>query len=156
MRVLTLPPETTAQTGANLKVIVGYADVAALGASAAAALALFDVAIGDRVQLIGTKLTTDFDFSDTGITSLGLEVGDGVDPNGYLVAQELAVDGTEIDYKTSEGAAWEAGHAYNAADTVDATFTAANGGSPLLSETTSGEVEIYFRVYSLNELAKPR
>lgn len=153
MRVLALPPN---QSGANLKVIVTAADVAALGAAAAAALALFDVVAGDRVRLIGTKVTTAFDFSDTGIDSLTAEVGDGVDPNGYLVAQQTAVDGTEIIYKTDEGAAWVGGHAYNAADTVDLTLTAATGGSPLLSECTSGEMELYFQLVSLNDLAKAR
>jgi hypothetical protein len=39
-----------------------------------------------------------------------------------------------------------------AADTLDALFTVANGGSPLCSEATSGEVEVYLFVVDLNRL----
>lgn len=141
--------------GANLLIHLTYEDVAALGASAdnsASPLALFSVAAGDIVEFVCGKLkdATGFDFSDSGITSLTLKIGDGGNDDAYLVATQLAEDGTELDYFV-ETAITNRG-VYTGADTVDAVFTSANGGSPLLSECTSGEVFLYFSVNNINRL----
>lgn len=164
MKVIALPKQTRDSHLATHKVIISYTDVAALGASATGTLALFPIntagaftktfPAGTVARFAGLNLLTAFDFSDAGITSLTAEVGDGTDPNRLLTATELAVDGTEILYKV-EGAVTQP-YAYLAADTIDVLFTAANGGSPLLSECTSGEVEIYLHITDSNALERAR
>lgn len=160
MKVIRLSPEAQARHGANIKVIVSYTDVAGIGASAAGVLQVFPASgstgmpAGTRVSNCRFNLTTAFDFSDAGITSLTAELGDGADPNRLITSTELAVDGTEILYK-AEGAVTQP-YVYLAADAIDITFTAANGGSPLLSECTSGELEVYMNITTEDDLEAPR
>ena len=151
MDLIPLPKETTALTGYTHKVVVDYADVAALGASAAATLAIYPGTgtfpagtVCDRVAL---NLVTAFDFSDAGITSLLVEVGDAGSTARLCAQTQIAVDGTEVLFF-----AQQTSYAYLVADTIDAVFTAANGGSPLLSECTSGKLEIYLGLHDLNNL----
>lgn len=153
MKVIRLTTQEKLEFGATHKVVIDYADVAALGASATGTIPMIPesgtIPAGTLVRCTGMRLVTAFDFSDAGITSLLAEVGDGGDTDRFLAQTELAVDGTEVLY----AAGLAAGYAYLAADTVDVKFTAANGGSPTLAEATSGEVEFYLDVKDLNQFA---
>lgn len=152
MKLIPLPEQSVALTGFSHKVVLTYADVAALGAAASGTIAIFPsantFAAGMCCQRVALNLKTTFDFSDAGITSCLVEVGDGGDTDRLCAQTELAVDGTEILFF----AAPQTAYAYPVADTIDAKFTVANGGSPLLSETTSGELEIYLMLVDLNDL----
>jgi len=138
---------------ATHKVIVKAADVAALGASAGpVALPILTVPVGTTVRFAGFNLVTAFDFSDAGITSLLMELGDGADPNRFLLSTETAADGTEVLFQDATPVTQP--YTYLVADTVDALFTAANGGSPLLSECNAGEIEIYLHISNKNDLER--
>lgn len=158
MQLYTLPIETTWRTRLSHKITFDYTDLVALGANASAAAAVLPdpdqtgltVPAGTAVLAGALRLTTAFDFSDAGITSLLVEVGDGGDPNRFIDQTQIAVDGTEIFYAVSSVATFP--YVYLAADTIDATFTAANGGTPLLNEATSGAGAIYLGIYDMNRL----
>lgn len=157
MKVHTLSPTDAARHFATHRITIDYADVAALGASATGTLPIIPAtgtfAAGTAFRFAGLRLVTAFDFSDTGITSLLVEIGDGSDTDRLMAQTEIAVDGTEITYYV-EGKVTQP-YVYTAADSVDAKFTAANGGSPLLSEATSGELEILLYVEDRTKIARP-
>ena len=148
--------------GGNVLVALDYNDVLALGASADNSGTPLNILpggsdtlpAGTMVKFIAGWLDggTGFDFSDAGITSLTLKLGDDGDDDRFRTAIELAEDGTEIDYFTGPHATND--HVYPSANTVDAIFTSANGGSPLLSECTSGKVFLLFATANLT--AAPR
>lgn len=164
MKVISLPAQSRNFHLATHKVIITAADVAGLGASATGTLALFPIntnglftktaPIGTVARFAGLNLITPFDFSDTGITSLTAQVGDGGDTDRLLTATEICVDGTEILHKV-EGAVTQP-YALLAADTIDVLFTCANGGTPTLAECTVGEVEIYLHITDANALERAR
>lgn len=133
---------------ANFCVTVTYEDIAALGANASATLQLFPktgtLPPGTCVRNVKLVLVTAFDFSDAGITSMLIEVGDGGDTDRFLASTQVAIDGTEVLYKGPSIST--APYTYDAADGVDLLVTVANGGSPLLNECTSGVLEIYLQV----------
>ena len=154
MKLIPLPLETVALTGFTHKVIITHADVAALGSGTSAALAIFPSSgtfpAGTAVFNAALNLTTAFDASDAAVNSLLVEVGDGTDPNRIIDQTEIAADGTEILFAASLVATKP--YAYLAADTLDATFTVAGGGSPTLAEVNAGELEIYLQIVNLNNL----
>lgn len=139
---------------ATHKVTLDYADVAALGASTTGTIAILPSSgtfpAGIRAMMVAVNLITAFDASDASINSLLIEVGDGGDTDRLLTQTELASDGTEVLFKAS--AASTQPYAYEAADTIDAKFTVAGGGTPTLAEITSGKVEIYLWIDDLNIL----
>ena len=156
MKLIPLPAMTREQTGFTHKAIVTYVDVAALGAVANGVIQVFpttgDVPVGTLVGHCAFNVITAFDFSDAGITSMLAELGDDGDTDRFVKQTEVAVDGTEVLYK---GAAMDtAPYAYVAANGIDLKVTVANGGSPLCSECTSGEMEVYLRVGDLNDLER--
>lgn len=112
-------------------------------------IAILSVALGDVVLAAGMRLNTAFDFSDAGITSLLVELGIGGATAAIMPQKQLAVDGTEILAFVTTAATATMPMTFEAADTIDALFTVANGGSPLLSETTSGKVTIFLRIGKL-------
>jgi hypothetical protein len=145
MRLMSIVPT---EQGFNWKAIITAADVAGIGASASGLLQIFprsgSVPAGTRVMDCFIRLVTAFDFSDAGITSLLAEVGDDGDPNRFAGQVQVAVDGTEV-FNTAR-ALTTSPYVYEAANGIDITFTAANGGSPLLSECNAGELEVYLRL----------
>lgn len=153
MKLIPLAPSDRKNLLATHKVILTYTDVAALGASTTGTITLFPTTgtfpIGTLARFASLQLVTAFDASDASINSLLIEVGDGGDTDRLLTQTELAVDGTEVLAKAS--AASSQPYAYPVADTIDALFTVAGGGSPLLNEITSGEVHLYFWVQDLND-----
>lgn len=151
MKSVMLSPTDRVFNLATHKLIITYADIAALGAATTGVIALVPASgtfpAGTTFRFAGLHLVTAFDFSDTGITSLLVEIGiTGGDTDKYLTQTQIAVDGTEVIYKV-EGATTQPA-SEGTADSVDALFTVANGGSPLLSECTSGELHLYLYVHT--------
>jgi hypothetical protein len=155
MKLLPLPPDSRREFGATHKAIFDFADVAALGASATGNFQLAPVSgnlpVGTLVQVIGTRVITGFDFSDAGITSLAVTIGDAGNNARYLASQEMAIDGTLVTYKAG---ALAPGFVITTAGPVNAYFTAANGGTPTLVECTSGKAEVYFNIVDLSPLSR--
>jgi len=154
MKLIPLAPSDRIRLMATHKVILTYTDIAALGSGTTGTITLFPTSgtfpVDTTVRFTAMQLITAFDFSDASINSLLVEVGDGNDTDRLLTQTELAVDGTEVLSKAS--AASTQPFSYTVADTVDALFTVAGGGSPTLAETTSGEVHIYLHITDLNDL----
>ncbi len=124
---------------------VTYADTTT--ANAVHAQTLITLQQGQFVEKAGYQLVTDFaSTSDAGITSVTLSIGNSSSATVYAAAKELM--GTEIDFWYEITVTPETGGADQDAETeaILATFTAANGGTPLMSEMTSGEVHIYLRI----------
>lgn len=149
MKVARLSTTDQILHDATHKFTITYADVAALGATNTAALALVPESgtfpAGTTVGSAKLVITDNtWDASDTGIDSILAEIGDGTDPNRFLGQVELILQGTEVVYTSA--AANTQPYTYLAADTVDITFTVVTGGSPLLSEVNSGEIEVYLKV----------
>jgi len=153
MKLIQLSPTDAIFNLATHKVIIGHADVAALGSGTTGTLAIFPASgtfpAGTTARFAGLNLKTAFDASDADVNSLTVQIGD-TDTDRLLTATQIAVDGTEILYKV-EGAVTQP-YAYLTADTIDALFTIAGGASPTLAEVTSGEVEIYLHITTLNSL----
>jgi hypothetical protein len=113
-------------------------------------MALFTVPATTRVSLAAMVLNTAFDASDSAINSLTMEIGDDLDPNRYLVAIQLALDGTEILYAAPAVATNE--YIYIASNTVDAVVAVAGGANPTCAEINAGQVTFYFMVQDVNDL----
>jgi hypothetical protein len=159
-KVIPLAPQDAMFGLATHKFVIDYTVLAARGAGATLTLQLLPgqtpsqftagtapsgtVPAGTIVRFAGMRLVTAFDFSDAGITSLTLEVGDDADPDRFLTSTELAADGSYVTHKTT--AASSQPFVYVTANGIDALFTAANGGTPTVQEATSGEVEIYLHI----------
>lgn len=165
MKVIPLPLETQVRTGFTHKIIIGFADLVAKAAGGAVTnvtIQIFpDIGVasggtgfpaGGYVLAAGYRLNTAFDFSDAGITSLLMEVGDGGSTARFIPQKELAVDGSHVDFWISSNATSTIPFAYTTADGIDAKFTCANGGSPTIDETTVGEVEVYLHVADMAQL----
>jgi hypothetical protein len=161
MKLIPLPFETRATTGYTHKAIVTFADLVAYsGGSTTSVVPLLNARVGDVVEAAAFALVTAFDFSDTGIDSCTMAVGDDGSTGRFIDAQQLAVDGTEITYYAGNAVATPLmPYAYKVANAIDALFTVATGGSPLTSEATVGEVHIYLRVNAnlaeLNTIVQP-
>ena len=95
---------------------------------------------------------------DGGATSgLTVQLGDGTDPNGYILASQVHEDGTEVIAATTDGAYLtigtdtntENGKLYGAsADTIDVLFTATGGNTSVL---TQGKIRV---IVSFDDIAQ--
>lgn len=147
MKILPLTPEERMFNLATHKVIISYSDLTT--AATTQTTQIFPsgsgtAAAGTTVRFAGLYLVTAFDFSDSSINSLLCEVGDGGDTDRFLTQTEIAADGSYVSNKTS--AATSQPYTYDSADGIDVKFTVAGGGSPLISEATSGVVELYLHI----------
>ena len=109
---------------------------------------------GQVVTAAAYKLVTSYD--DTGGGSdLTIDVGDGDDPDGYIDAAQIHLDGTEYPTGWGTGALLKTNggkHYASADDTVDYLFTPdASGTAYSLNELTQGEIHIYLKIIDLNE-----
>jgi hypothetical protein len=151
MKLIPLTPEERAQTLATHKVLITYADTTP--AAATQTIQIFPrgsstAPAGTTVRFAGLRLNTPFTFSDGGITSCLVEVGDGGDTDRFLTQTEI-ISGSSVTYKTS--AATSQPYSYDSADGIDAKFTASGGGSPLMSESTAGSVSLFLHITTLND-----
>jgi hypothetical protein len=137
-------PEIAAK-GYTHAIEIDYTDLSGTAATTLV-IPILTVGLGDVVEAAGFRLNTAFDASDAAINSLLLEVGFGGATANFIAQTELALDGTEILAFVTSNSVNTIPAVFLAADTVDALFTVAGGGSPLLSELTSGKVTIYLRM----------
>jgi hypothetical protein len=113
------------------------------------------------VESVGFRLVTAFDDSGAG-SSLTVALGDEDDPDGFMLATQVHVDGTEVFINadtgayfigTDSGAATTSrvikGKTYTAAKTVEAIFTPS---SYKLDECTTGKIVIFARILDTNIL----
>lgn len=160
MKLIPLPAHTSAKCGFTHKVIVDYTDLTghATAGTTSVILQIFpDVATktfpaGLAVLNCAMNLTTAFVAAggDGDATNLALTVGDGGDVDRLLTSTEVLAAATEVLFKAM--GAVTAPYAYVEADTLDAVFTISGGTTPLISDMTAGEVEIYLQLVDLNEL----
>lgn len=157
MKIIPLTPEERCRHLATHKFIITYADLTTAATTQTTQIFPYGtgtVPAGTIVRFAGLKLTTAFDFSDTDIDSLTVQVGDGGDTDRLLAATQIAADGTEVtDYVA---ATTTQPHAYASADGIDALFTVAGGASPLVSEATSGVLELFLFISNNNRLVAGR
>lgn len=117
---------------------------------------LFTIPANSIVESVGFRLKTAFDDSGGG-ASLTIALGDEDDPDGFVTATELHVDGTEVFIAANNGAYYTVGgdagtakgKVYTAAKTVKAVFTPT---SYELEECTAGEVVVFARILDTNIL----
>jgi len=112
------------------------------------------VPAGGIVYDVGVYLETAFDGGS--ISSLKIDVGDGTDADGYIDNIEIAVDGTEIIYTTSNGVLLKdagassvnlhQGKIYTTADTIDILLT----GSHNVDTLDAGKVIVFVDMKRLN------
>jgi hypothetical protein len=154
MNLIPLPFETRALTGYTHKAIVTYADLVSFGgATDVATVPLLTARVSDVVEKAAYRLVTPFDFSDGNIDSCTMAVGDDGSTGRFIDAQELAQDGTNILFYAGNAVASPLmPYAYIVANAIDAVFTISGGGTPLMTETTSGEVEIFLAIANLIDL----
>ena len=148
MKVYELPAETKAASGFTHKVVVTHTDITESSADTDQTIAILSVAAGDVVEKAAYKLVTAFaDASDAAFNDTKVQVGDGVDPDRYIAATQVNVNGTEVLYAANANTT---AFAYTAADTVDLLVESMTAKS--LSELDAGEIHIYLAVSKLSAL----
>lgn len=155
MELIRLPFETAALTGFTHKAIVTYSDLLTYdGGSTTAVVPLVNARVGDVVSRAAFRLVTAFDFSEASVV-VSMAVGDDGSTGRFIDAQNLGVDGTEILYYAGGAVATPLlPYAYITANAIDALFTASAGSTPLISEVTTGEVEIFLHICNIADLAQ--
>lgn len=144
MKVTQLSMNEQLAMGYSHKVVVSYTDLTDT-AGLTKALAIYPdsgtAPIGTCCRRAAARVVTAF----VGCATLTVEIGDGNDPNRILLSSDMkATAGT---WYTATPAT--APGVFNAADTLDALFTATTNN---LSALTAGEVEIYVDVAHLSQL----
>jgi co-chaperonin GroES (HSP10) len=148
MKVFELPAETKAATGFTHKAIVNHLDVTETVADTDQTIALLSVAAGDVVEKAAYKLVTAFsDASDSALNDTKVQVGDGVDPDRYIAATQVNVNGTEVLFASQANTT---AFVYTAADTVDLLVESMTAKS--LSELDAGEIHVYLAVTKLSAI----
>ena len=148
MKVYELPAETKAATGFSHKAVVTHSDITESTADTDQTIALLSVAAGDVVEKAAYKLVTAFsDASDAAFNDTKVQVGDGVDPDRYIAATQVNVNGTDVLFAANANTT---AFAYTAADTVDLLVESMTAKS--LSELDAGEIHIYLAVSKLSAL----
>jgi hypothetical protein len=148
MKVFELPNNTKTGFAYTHKLVIDHTDLTNSTNSAAQTIEVLTAPANTVVQAAATKLVVPFEnTADTAFSSTTLEIGDGVDPDRYIVSQELNVNGTEILAKANANTT---PHAYAAADTVDCVFTPSSGKN--LAALNKGELHVYLRVAALSEI----
>lgn len=120
--------ESAGHLGANLLIEVEYSDFSTTATNTAETLTL-DIAAGECFALVYAEVVTEF-VGAAGTDSLTVIIGDGSDDNRFLASLEMATESTELSGKFPPSTT--NGHYYEAADTVDFTFT------PNAENSTSG------------------
>lgn len=145
--------------GFTHKLVLDYTDFTSEAAATDTAelVEVLNVAAGTIVLDVATKVITPFDNSEAS-TVLAIEVGDGGDPNRFLVSQVVggaaaASAAGYVAYKTTLNNVDTLPHAYTAADTIDVTLTCSGGSNNYIATTTVGEVEVYLRLCDLSKLS---
>jgi hypothetical protein len=111
------------------------------------------IAAGQAVVGVGVKLITAFTDSGSG-DELNVTVGDGTDPDGFVLSAQLHSADTPITYVYNTGAYidTETSKLYLVAGTVDILITpnVTTGTDYSLDELTAGEFEVKLFLRDLN------
>jgi len=145
MKAYVLSNEESHAHGASHKVVITWSDLLTAALTNTKAIYPFTgtAPIGTRVAAVRARLKTAF----VGCATLTCAVGDGGSTARNLAAADMkAAAGTW--YFSSPSTTTPSG--FNAADTVDALFTATTNN---LDQLTAGEVEIYLTINQDNRLA---
>lgn len=164
---LVLGPASNNEVGRGWthQVRVKYSDfVATASDNDTNTFSLFTIPQYSIVESVGFRLVTAFDDSGGG-SSLTVALGDGSDADGFMLATQVHVDGTEVFLNantgayfigTDSGAATTSnvikGKLYTSAETVKAVFTPS---SYELEECTAGEIVFFARILDTNILIAP-
>lgn len=148
MKVYNLSLEEQAASGYTKKVVITHADLTEATANTAQTIELFTAAADSVIRSAAFNLVTPFeDASDNALNTTTITVGDGSDPDRFIVSKETNVNGTEIVAWATAQATDTLPYAYVAADTVDAVFGSMADKS--LSNVDTGEIHVYLGVYQL-------
>jgi len=138
--------------------VITHLDLVDLGANATGTIAIAPMtgAFPARTYVGNVKMLLDTPFtdSDASLNSLLVEVGDGGDTDRLLGQTQILGEVTEVITKTANANSQP--YAYEAADTVDALFTAAGGASPTLAEITAGKLRIFLEIRNMADLPNPK
>lgn len=132
----TLSIQEMAATGATVAFDVKYSDFSTSTTGTAEVLT-FDIAAGQGFRVVYAKTITEF-VGAAGTDSLTLTVGN-TDVDQYLTSMQLATESTEVSGKF--GMVVSDGEFYEAADTIDFTFTP--NAENATADFTAGHVRVY-------------
>jgi hypothetical protein len=171
MKIIPLSGVTQARTGFTHKININHTDVNTVAAlteviqvfpyDPAPLAPTITVPAGWVVTDCAVRLVTAFANSAGGadLLTCKIEVGDGADPNRYLLSTELLGVATEVDFFHSGAGASATPtmpYAYLAADGIDALFTVTRTANDDLADLTAGEVDVYLSMYDMRDLADPK
>ena len=142
----------TKYNGKSIQELAAYTDSirithADLTAAATTQTITKTVKAGQQIRGVAFKVHTAFNGGAT--SALSLDVGDGVDADGYIDGEEIHADATEVLFGPVLGGLLN-GKTYAVDDTIDILFTATGAN---LSVLDAGEVEILFNVINLNDVS---
>lgn len=129
--------------GKCVETTIKYSDISA--AATTNTYEAIQIPIYGVVKTVAYVLDTEFDGGAT--SEMTVQIGDGVDPNGYILAKSVHVDGTAVLTSVVDGAYLTVGtdvdtgnsKQYAAADTIDVLFTATGAN---LSVLTQGSMRV--------------
>ncbi len=151
MRVLKLTENEASVSGFTHIIKVEASDLTETAANTAQTIEVAPTVVGSAVSHCAMRLITPFeDASDGAFNTTLLEVGDGVDPNRFLTATQLNVNGTEVLAKITANSVATLPFAYEIVDTVDLVFGSQSAKS--LVDIDVGEVWIYIHLFDLTSL----
>jgi hypothetical protein len=150
-------PTSYAPLGFNYVRTVAFNELATAGLTRV--IDLFPIPADGIVTQVGFFVPEFFDGGAT--SSLNIEIGvTGVDPDGFLAAKQIHVDGTELSSAYGDGAFFTAGAAagaknavvYDAANptVMSALFTAIGGN---LNVLTQGKVTIFAQIVDFSRVS---
>jgi hypothetical protein len=165
MRLISLGGDTQTLTGFSHRIIIPYTDINTV-AEMTELIQLYPL---DSTPLAGTnkfpagttvtacayRLRTVFASGGVpDVVTLGLEIGDGIDPDRYMTsgAGASALYAPETNRFSSPATTMP--FTYTAADSIDALFTleVEEEGIDTLANINAGEVEIYLAITNLDDL----
>ena len=134
--------------GFNYRFVIDHPDLTVSADNTAQDITLITLPAFSVVMRAATYLKTPFQLiGTTAYNSNILQVGDAADPDRYITAQQLNVNGTEVLAKAQ---ASTTPFAYETATAVVANF--ASMASYDLAELNAGEVHIFLEVAQLDQL----
>ena len=137
--------DNAALMNGNFVVEVEHKDFTTATTNTAQTIELFSVDDTMGVEVVAMLLNRTFEEeANAAHNSTSITVGDGGDPDRFLTATELNVNGTEVKIKYGTGTQ----NVYTSADTVDLVVTPS--ALDAVSELDKGKVTIYFRVYKVD------
>lgn len=135
------------------KLRIKYTDIVNAGTYSDNDTVTFTIPVnaGEIVETVGVRLVTAFNDSGSG-DELDVQIGDGTDDDGFVVAADIHTDQSEISYVANTGAYFNDGTTdntvngklYTSDDTLDVLISPnlATGTDYALSELTAGELVV--------------